>query len=211
MNTAVRPQLIDVRIRILPDDNGDISDLGEYHDGRKGIDEWDICRRTGEFVHDMRAEAKAEFLADPANRKEWQEYYADDYDSFEDYAEDYWEDDFEIPRCDREYSFFRPYAAGEKAGTEDFQKYGKQDYKRAEDYGNGWNYVGVRAEATIEVNDREQTIRSAGCWGIESDSGPDYLAEVAREEFAQLRADLIALGIPEVEIEDEKPDFTNIE
>lgn len=211
MTVQTRPKLLDIHVRVLPDDTGDLSWLGEYHDGRNGIGEWDICRRTGEYVHDMKAEHKAGFLADPKNREEWAQSWAEDYDSFEDYAEDYWEEDFEIPRCNREYSFFRPYASGEKAGTEDYQKYGKQDYRRAEDYGNGWSFIGVRCEASIEVNGREQTIRSSGCWGIESDSDKEYFAEVAAEEFDQLKADLIALGIPEAAIDEAKPDFTNID
>lgn len=209
---TAKPTILGIRVRVVPDDRcGDPFDyIGEYHDGRKGIDDWDICRRTGEFVHDMRAEAKRQFAEEPAHREQWQEYYAEDYPDFQDWVDDNWEDSFEIPRESRKFSFFRPYAGGEKPGTDDYRKYGMQDYRRAEDYGNGWSYVGIYAEATIEVNGREQTIRSGGCYGIESDSGEDYFAEVAADALNELAADLSALGFSRRAIKAAKPDVREL-
>jgi hypothetical protein len=39
-----------------------------------------------------------------------------------------------------------------------------------------------------------QTIRSGGLWGIESDSGDDYLTEVENEQLDELKDELHAIG-----------------
>lgn len=54
-----------------------------------------------------------------------------------------------------------------------------------------WYYVGVRAKAEIKVpHGRDHwilsTMRSPGIWGIESDSGADYMAEVFGDENVTL-------------------------
>ena len=61
-----------------------------------------------------------------------------------------------------------------------------------------WEYIGVVAVAHVAIpigggSFCNHTFRSAGCWGIESDSG-DYLEEVFREEQAELLAQLKTLG-----------------
>lgn len=50
-----------------------------------------------------------------------------------------------------------------------------------------FGYIGIYAQATVTVNGTQQTLRSAGLWGIEDDSDPAYLAEVAEEERRELR------------------------
>lgn len=54
-----------------------------------------------------------------------------------------------------------------------------------------WHYIGVRARATVVIpygaSFIETTIESPGFWGIESDSSPEYLAEVYEEECRTLR------------------------
>jgi hypothetical protein len=54
-----------------------------------------------------------------------------------------------------------------------------------------WHYVGVKARATVTIpygaSFISTVIESPGIWGIESDSGPAYLAEVYEEEKATLR------------------------
>jgi hypothetical protein len=73
--------------------------------------------------------------------------------------------------------------------------YLEKDYERAEAYNRGdWCMCGVRAVAKIEVGGVLQTIRSGGLYGIESDSGDDYFAEVAREQLAELAEILCGLG-----------------
>lgn len=54
-----------------------------------------------------------------------------------------------------------------------------------------WNYVGVRAMASIFIpigqgSICEYKLLSAGLWGIESDSGEKYLNEVFEEQAAEL-------------------------
>jgi hypothetical protein len=53
-----------------------------------------------------------------------------------------------------------------------------------------FHLVGVRAVATIHIPAGSgwiiQTIESPGLWGIESDSGDDYFAELFEEEKEQV-------------------------
>jgi hypothetical protein len=117
----------------------------------------------------------------------------------------------EIPRSGREYRFFKPYAGGEKAGTADYQKYGKQDYNRMEMLARGdFCYIGIYAEATVSYpinsnGDRQlETFTSGGLWGIESDSG-DYIEEIETEQLANLANHLAHFGIKW------EPDNTKVE
>jgi len=75
-----------------------------------------------------------------------------------------------------------------------------QNYARACDYGNGWYTVGVMAKATIIAGGIRQEITSGGLWGIESDSGDAYYAEVAGDEFRQLKGILEDLNGGPVEL-----------
>lgn len=107
-----------------------------------------------------------------------------------------------IPQHSREYRFFKPYAGGEKAGTEEYQKYGKQDFQRMESLQRGnWRFIGIRAVAKIVVNDTIQKITSGGLWGTESDSGNDYLSQVGSDEFASLKIQLLELGFTAEQID----------
>lgn len=102
----------------------------------------------------------------------------------------------EVPSNGREYLFFKPYAGGEKPGSKEYQEYGLQDFARMESLVRGdWSFIGIIAKAHITTsNGTTQVIRSGGLWGIESDSGAEYLQEVANEELASLRLELEALG-----------------
>jgi len=78
---------------------------------------------------------------------------------------------------------------------EDRRKYTLQDYARAESLNRGdWYYIGIRAVADVVIGGVCQTLASGGLWGIESDSGEDYLAEVGRDELAELKKVLYDLG-----------------
>lgn len=77
----------------------------------------------------------------------------------------------------------------------------RKDYERMESLTNGdFCFIGIRAEAEYSVGEPErpfyllQTLTSGGLWGIESDSGNDYLASVEKEELAELRNQLKAVG-----------------
>jgi len=55
-------------------------------------------------------------------------------------------------------------------------------------------YIGIRAEAEVVVGGTVQQISSGGIWGIESDSGKEYLEDIAREQLADLAFTLEELG-----------------
>lgn len=65
----------------------------------------------------------------------------------------------------------------------------------------GFDFVGVRACAELRFETEQggwiigPTITTPGLWGIESDSGEDYLQEVGAEEADQLPDMLQALGV----------------
>jgi hypothetical protein len=70
-----------------------------------------------------------------------------------------------------------------------------QDFERMESLQNqNWYYLGIRAEAEIQVEGISQDISSGGLWGIESDSDREYLEEIERDELADLKGILKGLG-----------------
>jgi hypothetical protein len=90
----------------------------------------------------------------------------------------------------------------------DDHEYRAQDEARLKAWQSGeWDFIGVRAKATIKIpfgTNAECWITSAmlspGLWGIESDSGDDYLQEVYSEEKAILLGMLQDLETYEVAI-----------
>jgi len=82
---------------------------------------------------------------------------------------------------------------GEESGNPESPE---QDYKRMEALNRGdWCYLGLVAKAVIvSANGIGQTLRSAGLWGIESDSSEDYFASVEKDELAALRSELESFG-----------------
>lgn len=58
-------------------------------------------------------------------------------------------------------------------------------------------FIGIYAKAQIVPNGGGiiQTFRSGGLWGVESDSGDDYILSVHAEQIEELRAELNAYGI----------------
>lgn len=84
--------------------------------------------------------------------------------------------------------------------------YAKQDYERMESLNNGnWCFLGIIAKAKILVPagnySQLQTITSGGLWGIESDSGDEYIREEAQNQLSDLKDQLLALGIGKRAIE----------
>jgi hypothetical protein len=75
--------------------------------------------------------------------------------------------------------------------------YAEQDAERREAYRRGdFSMVGVVAEADVVIDGVTQHITSGGLWGVESDSGDEYIDEVAAEEYADLRKILTSIGVP---------------
>ena len=106
----------------------------------------------------------------------------------------------DVPERGRDYRFFRPYAGGEKVGTKNYYKYGKQDAARMAALVRGdWQPVGITAEAIVSYpcgggSSRLETLTSGGLWGVESDC-PDYVQEVMAEQLEDLRGHLQQFGI----------------
>jgi hypothetical protein len=64
--------------------------------------------------------------------------------------------------------------------------YALQDNKRLEDLERGyWCFLGVRAVVTFAG----RTIGEASVWGVESDSGESYFAEIERDEIYEAMAE----------------------
>jgi hypothetical protein len=106
-----------------------------------------------------------------------------------------------LPECEcvrdgRVYTYFKPYAGGEKPGSKHYAKYARQDWERMEALNRGdWAFIGIKAEAQVVLSgDVVQTITSGGLWGIESNSSEEYLQEVRQEQLAELSEQLKSLG-----------------
>jgi hypothetical protein len=104
--------------------------------------------------------------------------------------------------CGRnEYRYFIAAMSGEETGNPESVR---QDYDRMESFSRGdWGYIGIIAKAELQLtrNGTIQILRSGGLWGVESDSGNDYLQEVADEELETLRRELSAIGFSTEQIE----------
>jgi len=100
-----------------------------------------------------------------------------------------------------EFRYFIAANSGKDTGNPDSVR---QDYDRMEALNRGeWQHVGIMAAANIVLpgSDVVQRIASGGLWGIESDSGEDYFAEVEAEELADLRGELETIGFGKRQID----------
>jgi hypothetical protein len=102
----------------------------------------------------------------------------------------------EIPDNDPDLSYLEQDYSDSPA--DEAEKYREQDRKRLAEYRRGgWYMVGIRARANISIPHSGYTtmysLESPGLWGIESDSGEPYFAEVFEEEKQQLLADISKL------------------
>lgn len=81
-------------------------------------------------------------------------------------------------------------------GTVMLEKSGDLNRKAAYLRGD-WQYIGIIAKCELWNPQTEvtQVIHSGGLWSIESDSVPEYLGEVALDELAGLKSELLALGL----------------
>ena len=76
-----------------------------------------------------------------------------------------------------------------------------QDEDRKAQFERGeFGFVGVRAVADVVIEGTVQTLTSGGLWGVESDSGEEYLVSVAVEEYEQLRRVLKTVGVPTAQL-----------
>ena len=63
-----------------------------------------------------------------------------------------------------------------------------------------FSFLGVHAEADVTIEGVVQTLTSGGLWGIESDSGDEYIEEVAVQEYEELRKILKTIGVPTADL-----------
>jgi hypothetical protein len=91
----------------------------------------------------------------------------------------------------------------EDSPPEEQEKYKAQDAKRLEKLERGdWSFIGIRAECRINIPGNSSApfticcpISSSGLWGIEDDSGEEYLKEVALEQVEELLLMLRSLSV----------------
>jgi hypothetical protein len=76
-----------------------------------------------------------------------------------------------------------------------------QSNQRKESYGNSWEMLGCVAKAQVSYpcgtngERRLEWLTSGGLWGIESDSGKEYLREIELGQLEDLACHLCAFGI----------------
>jgi len=168
-------RIMQIRVVREVDTDADLTDLGTFTDT---FDEDAILVSAGEYVRDLPCLDCGLDLA----------HHPEEPDP--DHA---WNPD--IPERGRAYRFFVPFAGGSTPPSPEYYEYGKQDFARIQSYERqDWCFLGIRAEAVLNVNGICQTIHSGGCWHVESDCNASELAAVEQEELAELRDVLRALG-----------------
>jgi hypothetical protein len=198
----MKNKIISIVIEHAIDDSPDTSFLGEYTSKR---DEWNINRRTGTFVHvemvrDRIIEAlqeRIDLIPDKDTDIVMQAYLMRMEKRLEKIEGIVLHQEY---IASREYPYFAPYACGEKPGSPEYKKYAMQAFERMERLSRGsWCFIGIIAKAQIGIPDGQgnytlQTIVSGGLWGIESDSGKDFIEETEKEELSDLSENLTSLG-----------------
>lgn len=111
---------------------------------------------------------------------------------------------FDTPRADGVYiTLVRETCDDTTSNPRDYlfqdEAYREEDKARLKAYRAGdWCFIGLRVRAEIDIvrdgTGTSHTLYSAGLWGIESDSGEDYLNSVAGDEIHEIVADLRMLG-----------------
>lgn len=134
---------------------------------------------------------------------------------FDKFYEDLTEEELEnIPSRGREFRCFKPYSGGENPGTEDYKKYGFQDYQRMEQLNRGhFCFIGIKAEAEILTSQNNgqswliNSFSSGGLWGIESDSDKSYIEDVEKEQIEELFSELKEIGFTEEDFQNVKIEY----
>ena len=208
-------RILSVKVKHIPDDSPDTSYLGEYSDRPES--EYAIDRAHSEDCNSVSSEVKQAggkldrigFYIEQLAREERDcfgetpefESLNAAYDELQQIADGFDDCDCNKHFSGREYRYFNSASVDSHNTPEENRKYARQDYERSEQLNAGnWYYIGIRAEAAVSVDGNNpqggvtQTITSGGLWGIESDSGRDYLESVEKEELADLKTQLLALG-----------------
>jgi hypothetical protein len=103
-----------------------------------------------------------------------------------------------------EFQWFNPCVENYEGCTvEQKREYTERDYQRMERLNAGdWCFIGIIAKAEVQLaGDLVQTLHSGGLWGVESDGEPENLRTIAKEQLAELSAQLVAAGFGKRAIE----------
>lgn len=205
----MKKRILSIKVERLDDTDPDTSWLGEYSDKPKG--DYSVDR-----AHDEDCQTQSTLVAQTIEQLERVIAYLDSqrravgndsdnplYYSLDDACDLIGVAQDELTECDcgrgqwnnREYRYFNTSGNYKGEPLEDIIKYTRQDYERVESLHRGvWGFIGITATAEITIGDTCQTITSGGLWGIESDSGADYLKEEEANQVAELKEQLYALG-----------------
>jgi len=191
-NTASK-RILSVTVTRETDTDPDFSYLGEYSDAPKEFAIAATGEHEGELVDQLPCECG---------------HAVDQHAETSDYAIGSGGIKCSVVDCDcedldrvtvergRDYRYFNSGSIDSSVTDEDNRQYAQQDFKRMQDYNRlEWCFLGIHAKAEIQVaGSTTQTIRSGGLWGIESDSGDDYLTEVENQQLDELKDELHAIG-----------------
>jgi hypothetical protein len=113
-----KPVVREIRIKHAIDECPETDWLGEYTDDG---DDWNICRWCGEYVWDAeRPNRIRDTIQENMNEVEDENLYRImwnvAYGVFNGHG---------CPNSHREFSYFKPYAGGEKPGTKEYREYGR--------------------------------------------------------------------------------------
>ena len=195
-----KKRILSVTIRRMIDESPDTSHLGEYSD--QPASEFSIDRAheldcpvnlSKSSTHDYKTESGRCANCD---RDQWDGKFHECEDFHCDCIGDSW-NRREFRYFDASFNYVtKDGKPSDGLTSEDIRKYVRQDYERMEILNRGdWCYVGIRAEAEVQLTGNLiQRIRSGGLWGIESDSDRSYFDEIQKDELANLKTELLALG-----------------
>ena len=85
-------------------------------------------------------------------------------------------------------------------------EYAQEEYKRMMEFENGQlGMLGVMAKAEVHIpignkNFKIEEITSGGIWGVATDSGLEFMADMAKEQVEDLIANLKSFGIKKFDI-----------
>jgi hypothetical protein len=220
MTTKQSKRILSVTIRRMIDENPDTSWLGEYSnsaeteyaiDRKHSLDcainnpvsteAKDKLERIADYINSLRVDSELDTPAD----QDLSEAMATVIDRAE--PTEYCDCDERGDMLAREFRYFNgPVENYKGESPEDIRKYIRQDYEHMESLNRGdWCFIGVRANAKVSIPSATdagipghtslvQNITSGGLWGIESDSGREYIEEEEKNQLAELRDQLKALG-----------------
>lgn len=197
MNTRDSKRILSVTIKREVDTDPDTSFMGEFSDDPNEYAIVHVGEHSGTFVDQLPCECGHAYWQHA--RENDPRLETEDFEIGQCYVKDCDCEDIDPVLVDRgrEFRYFNaPIENYEGEPETEIRKYAQRAYRRACDLNNQqWYFLGVRAVAQVQITgDLVQSITSGGLWGIESDSGSDYLKEVEGEQLSELKAELHAIG-----------------